>query len=108
MVSISVGLRYMLTHNFPKKKDNDDDQTNANKFANELDTPAKRYTFAEKLRAALRQSDNNYTQSTDDSYAVDISISGSIGGDEGIRYICDDIFFFITCSCTTQCFFYRA
>lgn len=47
----------------------------------------KHYTFAEKLRDALRHSDTHYTQSTDDSYAVDISISGSrTDADEGIRY----------------------
>lgn len=55
------------------------------KYCNELDTAAKRHTFAEKLREALRQS-SNYTESTDDSYAVDISISGSkTDPDEGIR-----------------------
>lgn len=43
------------------------------------------YTFAEKLRDALRHSDTNFTDSTDDSYAVDISISGS-DADEGIRF----------------------
>lgn len=50
-----------------------------------MDTAEKRYTFAEKLREALRHSDE-YTESTDDSYAVDISISGSrTDADEGIR-----------------------
>lgn len=47
----------------------------------------KHYTFADKLRDALRHSDTNYTESTDDSYAVDISISGSkTDADEGIRF----------------------
>lgn len=46
----------------------------------------KNYTFAEKLRDALRHSNTHYTESTEDSYAVDISISGSkTDGDEGIR-----------------------
>lgn len=50
----------------------------------------KHYTFAEKLRDALRHSDTNYTESTDDSYAVDISISGSkTDADEGIRLAFD-------------------
>ena len=57
----------------------------AKKYAKELDTPEKRFTFAEKLRAALHP--DNYTNSTDSSYAVDISISGSQTGDEGIRYV---------------------
>lgn len=48
----------------------------------------KQYTFAEKLRDALRHSDTHYTESTEDSYAVDISISGSrTDADEGIRYV---------------------
>lgn len=48
----------------------------------------KHYTFAEKLRDALRHSDTHYTESTEDSYAVDISISGSrTDADEGIRYV---------------------
>lgn len=52
-----------------------------------MDTVEKRYTFAEKLREALRHSDN-YTESTDDdSYAVDISISGSRTDNDGIRYV---------------------
>lgn len=49
-----------------------------------MDTLEKRFTFAEKLRAALKQSDN-YTASTDSSYAVDISISGSKTEEDGIR-----------------------
>lgn len=49
-----------------------------------MDTVEKRLTFAEKLRDALRHSDN-YTESTDDSYAVDISISGSRTDDDGFR-----------------------
>lgn len=48
----------------------------------------KHYTFAEKLRDALRHSDTCFTDSTDDSYAVDISISGSrTDADEGIRFV---------------------
>lgn len=47
----------------------------------------KHFTLAEKLRDALRHSDTHYTESTDDSYAVDISISGSKSdADEGIRF----------------------
>lgn len=64
-----------------------DDIEIVKKYCSELDTPEKRYTFAEKLREALRQS-SSYTESTDDSYAVDISISGSkTDPDEGIRLV---------------------
>lgn len=52
----------------------------------------KHCTFAEKLRDALRHSDTYCTESTDDSYAVDISISGSrTDADEGIRFVTNDI-----------------
>lgn len=62
-----------------------DDREYIRKYCKDLDTPEKRFTFAEKLREALRQSDN-FSESTDDSYAVDISISGSkADADEGIR-----------------------
>lgn len=59
------------------------------KYASTEATKAdKQYTFAEKLRDALRHSDTCFTDSTDDSYAVDISISGSrTDADEGIRYV---------------------
>lgn len=58
------------------------------KYANAEKTKAdKHYTFAEKLRDALRHSDTIDTDSTDDSYAVDISISGSRDGDAGIRCV---------------------
>lgn len=59
------------------------------KYANAEKTKAdKHYTFAEKLRDALRHSDTIDTDSTDDSYAVDISISGSrTDGEEGIRCV---------------------
>lgn len=54
----------------------------------EATKPDKHYTFAEKLRDALRHSDTFCTESTDDSYAVDISISGSrTDADEGIRFV---------------------
>lgn len=59
-----------------------DDLERVKKYCKELDTPEKRYSFAEKLREALRQS-SNYSESTDDSYAVDISISGSKTDPEG-------------------------
>lgn len=62
-----------------------DDDDYERKYATELDTPEKRFTFAERLRDALRHSDADYSDSTDDSYAVDISISGSQTEEDGIR-----------------------
>lgn len=75
---------------FDEVDDDDSDNDNfAKKYCKELDTPEKRSTFAEKLRAALRQSDHQHqpysSASTDSSYAVDISISGSRTDDDGIR-----------------------
>lgn len=71
----------------------DDDEFDK-KYCGELDTVEKRFTFAEKLREALRHSEC-CTDSTDDSYAVDISISGSkTDGNEGIRYF-QYFFFFL-------------
>lgn len=64
---------------------NDEDHE---KLSNVTSIPGKHYTFAEKLqRTTLQQSDSYLSDSTDDSYAVDISISGSrTDGDEGIRF----------------------
>lgn len=63
-----------------------DNENFSKKYCKELDTPEKRSTFAAKLRAALRQSDHPYSSaSTDSSYAVDISISGSRTEEDGIR-----------------------
>lgn len=65
---------------------NDEDHE---RLSNGTSVPGKHYTFAEKLRDALRHSDSYCTDSTDDSYAVDISISGSkTDADEGIRFEC--------------------
>lgn len=62
------------------------------KYANTEKIKAdKRYTFAEKLRDALRHSDTIDTDSIDDSYAVDISISGSRTDGEGIRCVSGNV-----------------
>lgn len=75
------------------------------KYCSELDTPEKRNTFAEKLREALRQS-STYTDSTDDSYAVDISISGSkTDPDEGIRLVYVFCYFYLFCNHRLFCNF---
>lgn len=56
----------------------------AEKLNKELDTPEKRKVFVERLKEALRQS-STYTESTDSSYAVGISISGSQNCDDAVR-----------------------
>lgn len=64
------------------------------KLSNVTSITNQHYTFAEKLRDALQHSESYCTDSTDDSYAVDISISGSrTDGDEGIRYY--QVFFLV-------------
>lgn len=74
-------LCYIVNRNFPDS----DNEDFSKKYCKELDTLEKRCTFAEKLRAALRQSDTYSSASTDSSYAVDISISGSMTEEDGIR-----------------------
>lgn len=71
----------IVNYNFPDS----DNEDFSKKYCKELDTLEKRCTFAEKLRAALRQSDTYSSASTDSSYAVDISISGSMTEEDGIR-----------------------
>lgn len=62
----------------------DSDEEHTNEQTNCTQDLDKRYTLAEKLRAALNQS-NGYSDSLDSSYAVGISISGSRNEDEGTR-----------------------
>lgn len=71
-------------HSAKDSFDDSDDEGHERKFSKELDTPEKRQTFAQRLKEALRQS-SNYTESTDSSYAVGISIAGSQNCDEVIR-----------------------
>lgn len=83
-ITTAVAFIGFFLKKIPLHLDSDDDEVYAKKYSKELNTPEKRNTFAQKLRAALKQSDN-YTESTDSSYAVDISISGSKAGEDGIR-----------------------
>lgn len=69
--------------------DSDEDKKHARKYSNDLSSPEKRYSFAMRLKEALERSGSQMSESTeseeDSSYAVDISISGSKGGEEGLR-----------------------
>lgn len=64
--------------------ESDEDEGYARKYSMELDTPERRGKFAKKLRDAL-QSESDRSDSTDDSYAVGISIGGSQTGDGDIK-----------------------
>uniref|UniRef100_A0A182PBB0 poly(ADP-ribose) glycohydrolase n=1 Tax=Anopheles epiroticus TaxID=199890 RepID=A0A182PBB0_9DIPT len=67
--------------------EDDEDGLRAHAYTSELDTPERRYEFAQKLRAALVQDrTNGLSGSTDDSsYAVGISVAGSQIRDQDIR-----------------------
>ena len=73
-------------YSITEESDIEDDACCQKKYSLELDTPEKRYTFAQKLKEAL-QSNTQFTSSTDDSssYAVGISISGSKIEDHNIK-----------------------
>uniref|UniRef100_A0A1B0CZ63 poly(ADP-ribose) glycohydrolase n=1 Tax=Phlebotomus papatasi TaxID=29031 RepID=A0A1B0CZ63_PHLPP len=64
--------------------DDEDDEEFARKYSQDLDTPEKRFSFAQKLREALQQSES-YTESTEDSYACGISVADSKNCDNAIR-----------------------
>lgn len=69
------------------EEDDDDiseDEGYDKRYSKELDTPERRNTFAQKLKDAL-QSSSICTESTDESYAVGISVAGSNTGDQDIR-----------------------
>ncbi|KFB51878.1 hypothetical protein ZHAS_00020035 [Anopheles sinensis] len=67
--------------------EDDEDGLRAHAYASELDTPERRFEFAQKLRAALEQGGTNgISGSTEDSsYAVGISVAGSQTRDQDIR-----------------------
>ncbi|GAB0099238.1 Poly(ADP-ribose) glycohydrolase [Sergentomyia squamirostris] len=64
--------------------DDEDDEQFARKYTNDLDTPERRFSFAQRLREALQQSES-YTESTEDSYACGISVGDSKNCDNAIR-----------------------
>uniref|UniRef100_A0A182QAB6 PARG catalytic Macro domain-containing protein n=1 Tax=Anopheles farauti TaxID=69004 RepID=A0A182QAB6_9DIPT len=67
--------------------EDDEDGLRAHAYTAELDTPERRYEFAQKLRAALEYDrPNGLSGSTEDSsYAVGISVAGSQIRDQDIR-----------------------
>ncbi|XP_053680386.1 uncharacterized protein LOC128731302 [Anopheles nili] len=67
--------------------EDDEDGLRAHAYTSELDTPERRYEFAQKLRQALEQDRaNGLSGSTEDSsYAVGISVAGSQIRDQDIR-----------------------
>lgn len=60
------------------------------RYSNQLDTPERRGTFAQRLKEALNR-ESTATGSSDNSsegsYAVGINITGSHVGDQDIKYV---------------------
>lgn len=54
-------------------------------YSEELDTPERRCTFAQRLREALDRAQS--TESLESSYAVGISVTGSSTADNDIRCV---------------------
>lgn len=65
----------------------------ARKYSGQLDTPERRCTFAQRLKEALCRAQS--TTSSESSYAVGISVTGSSTADHDIRYIIACIAFVI-------------
>ncbi|KAK0180251.1 hypothetical protein PV327_005916 [Microctonus hyperodae] len=83
------------TESFHSAKDmiddepDEEDQKLTRRYSNQLDTPERRGTFAQRLKEALNR-ESTATRSTDDSsgessYAVGISVTGSHVGDQDIK-----------------------
>lgn len=67
----------------------EEDQKLTRRYSNQLDTPERRGTFAQRLKEALNR-ESTATRSTDNSssessYAVGISVTGSHVGDQDIK-----------------------
>lgn len=62
-------------------------------YSGQLDTPERRGTFAQRLKDALKREStatgatSSNTSSSESSYAVGISVSGSHVGDQEIKYV---------------------
>uniref|UniRef100_A0A1Q3FIR3 poly(ADP-ribose) glycohydrolase n=1 Tax=Culex tarsalis TaxID=7177 RepID=A0A1Q3FIR3_CULTA len=66
--------------------EDDEDGLRARTYMTQLDTPERRFTFAQQLREALKDNNMASAASTEDSsYAVGISITGSQTRDQNIR-----------------------
>lgn len=65
--------------------DSGDDELDQ-RYGMDLDTPERRYTFAQRLRDALRRETSSATTLSDDSsYAVGILVAGSGLGDQDFK-----------------------
>ena len=84
--------------NFPKLNfysilaTEDEEQKLLRRFSNQLDSPERRGTFAQRLQDALKRestatgtSSNN--SSSESSYAVGSSVTGSHAEDQNIKYV---------------------
>lgn len=66
--------------------DDEDEKVEDNaRYNKDLNTSERRYTFAQRLRDALRRETSSYSASTESSYAVGISVSGSGVEDHNIK-----------------------
>lgn len=65
--------------------EDDEDGLRARKYSTELDTPERRFNFAQKLREALQDNKLPSGSTEDSSYAVGISVTGSQTKDQDIR-----------------------
>ncbi|XP_055607530.1 uncharacterized protein LOC129755186 isoform X2 [Uranotaenia lowii] len=65
--------------------EDDEDGLRARKYSNDLDTPERRFTFAQRLREALQDNKLPSASTEEGSYAVGISVTGSQPKDQNIR-----------------------
>ncbi|XP_065221754.1 uncharacterized protein LOC135846533 [Planococcus citri] len=74
---------YSARASVPEYECASDEEEMARRYSCQLDTPENRNSFAERLREALCRAQSS--SSTDSSYAVDISVTGSSIADPNIR-----------------------
>lgn len=57
------------------------------RYSRDLESPERRFSFAERLKDALRRETSGVSSSSDSSYAVGINVAGSEVGDQDIKYL---------------------
>lgn len=62
-----------------------DEEDPRDRYNKDLETSELRHTFAQRLRDALRRETSSYSGSTESSYAVGISVTGSSVEDNNIK-----------------------
>lgn len=80
----------------------EDEQKLARRYSSQLDTPERRGNFAQRLKEALRRERESTTSysttsvetSSESSYAVGISVSGSHVADQNIKFVFHSFVFF--------------